>query len=142
MFVQSASRPIKSVLLFCLCVVLGQASYNYSIQPHGVFFNKSNEGALYQDYTSGPQKADDMVQPGQIYTYRWTVPEEVGPTSADVQCITWLYYSSVDPVKDTNSGERAQYRSVKQHDLPTLLSKRAIFLTKWRKIQNLKRFMF
>ena len=82
---------------------------------------------MYQDHTSGAQKADDIVQPGHIYTYRWTVPEEVGPTFADVQCITWLYYSSVDPVKDTNSGERAQYRSVKQHDLPALLSKRASF---------------
>ena len=45
------------------------------------------------------------MQPGQIYTYRWTVPEEVGPTSTDAQCVTWLYYSSVDPVKDTYSGE-------------------------------------
>ena len=82
-----------------------QASHNYSIQPHGVFFNKSNEGALYQDHTSGAEKADDIVQPGHIYTYRWTVPEHVGPTNADAQCVTWLYYSSVDPVKDTYSGE-------------------------------------
>ena len=60
---------------------------------------------MYQDHTSGAQKADDIVRPGQIYTYRWTVPEQVGPTSADAQCVTWLYYSSVDPVKDTYSGE-------------------------------------
>lgn len=86
-------------------LLLAQASYNYSIQPHGVFFNKSNEGAWYQDGTSEAQKADDIVRPGQIYTYRWTVPKEVGPTENDAQCITWVYYSSVDPVKDTYSGE-------------------------------------
>ena len=55
--------------------------------------------------TSGAEKADDIVQPGHTYTYRWTVPEHVGPTTADAQCVTWLYYSSVDPVKDTYSGE-------------------------------------
>ncbi|KAL9973399.1 hypothetical protein ACROYT_G019855 [Oculina patagonica] len=84
-------------------VFKNNANHNYSIQPHGVFFNKSNEGALYQDGTSGAQKADDIVRPGQIYTYRWTVPEEVAPTKNDAQCVTWLYYSSVDPVKDTYS---------------------------------------
>ena len=45
------------------------------------------------------------MRPGQKYTYRWTVPKEVGPSMSDSQCITWLYYSSVDPVKDTYSGE-------------------------------------
>ncbi|XP_022788227.1 hephaestin-like protein [Stylophora pistillata] len=85
-------------------VFKNNANHNYSIQPHGVFFNKSNEGALYQDRTSGAQKADDIVRPGQNYTYRWTVPEEVGPSQSDSKCITWLYYSSVDPVKDTYSG--------------------------------------
>ena len=81
-----------------------QASLNYSVQPHGVFFNKSNEGSRYKDRTSGAQKADDIVRPGQTYTYRWTVPKEVGPTEADAQCVTWLYSSSVDPVKDTYAG--------------------------------------
>ena len=96
-------------MLHCLCVLIlmhDQASRNYSIQPHGVFFNKPNEGALYEDRTSGAAKLDDNVRPGQMYTYRWTVPEEVGPTSTDAQCVTWLYSSSVDPVKDTYSGER------------------------------------
>ena len=61
---------------------------------------------MYEDRTSGAAKLDDNVRPGQMYTYRWTVPEEVGPTSTDAQCVTWLYSSSVDPVKDTYSGER------------------------------------
>ena len=76
-----------------------------------MFFNKSNEGALYKDRTSGAQKADDIVRPGQIYTYRWTVPKEVGPSDSDAQCITWVYYSSVDPVKDTYSGKSVLVKS-------------------------------
>lgn len=85
-------------------VFRNNATHNFSIQPHGVFYNKSNEGALYEDGTSGAQKADDSVLPGQTFTYLWTVPEEVGPTLTDAQCITWVYHSSVDPVKDTYSG--------------------------------------
>ena len=88
-----------------------QASHNYSIQPHGVFFNKSNEGALYKDNTSAPQKRDDVIRPGGTYTYRWTVPEHVGPTESDVQCLTWVYSSAVDPVKDTFSGNHFAKRA-------------------------------
>ena len=102
--------PLPALLLNVPILILQQASFNFSIQPHGVFFDKSNEGALYEDGTSRAQKADDNVQPGQNYTYRWTVPEEVGPTKSDAECITWVYYSSVDPVKDTYSGESSRTR--------------------------------
>lgn len=104
-FKKSSNKQYFCSFVLLLILFLAQASYNYSIQPHGVFFNKSNEGAWYQDGTSGAQKADDIVRPGQMYTYRWTVPKEVGPTENDAQCITWVYYSSLDPVKDTYSGE-------------------------------------
>ena len=60
---------------------------------------------MYEDRTSGAQKRDDVVRPGEMYTYRWTVPEHVGPTDTDAQCVTWMYYSAVDPVKDTFSGK-------------------------------------
>ena len=99
------SLPLPALLLNVPILILQQARFNFSIQPHGVFFDKSNEGALYEDGTSGAQKADDNVQPGHTFTYRWTVPEEVGPTKSDAACITWVYHSSVDPVKDTYSGE-------------------------------------
>lgn len=102
---QSLNFRYYRSIVWSLTLLLGQASHNYSIQPHGVFFNKSNEGAWYHDHTSEAQKADDIVRSGQTYTYRWSVPEEVGPTETDAQCITWLYYSSVNPVKDTYSGE-------------------------------------
>ena len=44
------------------------------------------------------------VSPGATFTYEWNVPEDVGPTDQDPDCLTWLYYSAVDAVRDTNSG--------------------------------------
>uniref|UniRef100_A0A8B9TIG6 ferroxidase n=1 Tax=Anas platyrhynchos TaxID=8839 RepID=A0A8B9TIG6_ANAPL len=70
------------------------ASRPFSIQPHGVSYRKNNEGALYPSH----------VSPGTTYTYEWNIPEDVGPTDQDPDCLTWLYYSAVDAVKDTNSG--------------------------------------
>ena len=74
------------------------------MQPHGVFYNKSNEGALYQDGTSGLLKKDDKIMPGKTFTYHWYVPDFVAPADKDAPCISWFYYSSVDPVKDVYSG--------------------------------------
>jgi len=44
------------------------------------------------------------VSPGTTFTYEWTVPEDVGPTDQDPDCLTWLYYSAVNSVRDTSSG--------------------------------------
>ena len=81
-----------------------QASRNYSIHPIGVLYNKSNEGALYQDGTSGKDKSDDAIAQGETYTYHWTVPEEMGPSPWDAQCLTSMYLSFVNPTKDRYSG--------------------------------------
>ncbi|ELW65144.1 Ceruloplasmin [Tupaia chinensis] len=44
------------------------------------------------------------VLEGEIQTYTWKIPERTGPTSNDFECIPWLYYSTVNVIKDTNSG--------------------------------------
>ena len=49
-------------------------------------------------------RADNAVAPGKNYTYRWTVPESYAPTDGDEDCLTWLYYSAVDPERDVYSG--------------------------------------
>uniref|UniRef100_H3BA63 Hephaestin n=1 Tax=Latimeria chalumnae TaxID=7897 RepID=H3BA63_LATCH len=78
-----------------------KASKTYSIQPHGVFYLKDSEGT---DYSDGILKRGSSVEPLESITYNWTVPEHVGPTPSDPPCLTWMYYSAVDPVRDTNSG--------------------------------------
>ncbi|PKU34320.1 hephaestin isoform x1 [Limosa lapponica baueri] len=44
------------------------------------------------------------VEPLHNFTYRWTVPKHVGPTSSDPPCLTWMYSSAVNPIKDPSSG--------------------------------------
>ena len=75
------------------------------MQPHGVFYNKTNEGSLYNDGTSGTAKQDDVVRPNHSFDYVWTVPEHVAPTEDDPDCLTWVYSSGVDPIKDVYSGK-------------------------------------
>ncbi|XP_052471931.1 ferroxidase HEPHL1 isoform X1 [Carassius gibelio] len=80
------------------------ASKHYSLHPHGVFYEKNSEGALYPDGTAGGDKSDDAVAPGESYTYTWQVKPEYAPTEADARCLTWIYHSHVDAPKDIASG--------------------------------------
>ncbi|XP_075448619.1 ferroxidase HEPHL1 [Ascaphus truei] len=82
-------------------IFYNKADGNYSIMPHGVSFTKDSEGAEYAD---GFVKGGSRVGPGDTFTYTWIVPENDGPTASDSNCLTYLYYSAVDPVMDTNSG--------------------------------------
>lgn len=89
-------------MLFCKHVIDLQLSFNASIHPRGVWYNKSNEGAYYSDATD--VHLDGSVPPNGTYIYEWLVPDEVAPTQQDTPCIAWLYASDTDPVKDTYSG--------------------------------------
>ncbi|XP_076024217.1 ferroxidase HEPHL1 isoform X2 [Genypterus blacodes] len=80
------------------------ASRNYSMHPHGIFYDKASEGALYPDGTSGLQKLDDAVPPGGSYTYRWELRPEYAPTEGDANCLTWVYHSHVETTRDISSG--------------------------------------
>ncbi|KAK3515672.1 hypothetical protein QTP70_026459, partial [Hemibagrus guttatus] len=80
------------------------ASRRYSVHPHGVFYEKDSEGALYPDGTSGRFKKDDSVAPGENYTYTWKVTEEFAPTKSDSSCLTWIYHSHVDAPRDIATG--------------------------------------
>ncbi|XP_077344389.1 ceruloplasmin-like [Lithobates pipiens] len=84
--------------------LFNNASRPYSIHPHGMRYTKGNEGALYPDNTSGNDKNDDHVQPGKLQNYTWKVVEDQGPTEWDDDCITRIYHSHTDSVRDTYSG--------------------------------------
>uniref|UniRef100_A0A8C9YMK4 ferroxidase n=1 Tax=Sander lucioperca TaxID=283035 RepID=A0A8C9YMK4_SANLU len=68
-------------------VFKNKASRPYSIQPHGVQYSIEQDGT-----------------PGTMHTYEWTVPVGAGPVEGEADCLSYLYYSGVDPVKDTHSG--------------------------------------
>uniref|UniRef100_A0AAZ3RBS8 ferroxidase n=1 Tax=Oncorhynchus tshawytscha TaxID=74940 RepID=A0AAZ3RBS8_ONCTS len=102
-------------------VFKNKASRPFSVQPHGVQYNVEQSGTLYyneleESYTAKklreikketrtvtPPPAA-LVKPGTTHTYEWVVPKGGGPVADDADCITYFYYSAVDPVKDTSSG--------------------------------------
>lgn len=57
---------------------------------------------MYSGVVTPPPAA--LVRPGTVHTYEWMVPVGAGPVQGEADCLTYLYYSGVDPVKDTNSG--------------------------------------
>ncbi|KAJ7310482.1 hypothetical protein JRQ81_007404 [Phrynocephalus forsythii] len=71
-------------------VFRNNATRPYSVHAHGVLEKSRGD----------PQAA----QPGEIVMYRWDIPERAGPGPNDSACVAWIYYSRVDPVKDTFSG--------------------------------------
>ncbi|XP_053164229.1 ceruloplasmin isoform X2 [Hemicordylus capensis] len=81
-----------------------KASHPFSIQPHGVSYTKDNEGAFYHTNSGGPASPSSHVNPGATFTYEWLVPEAASPAQEDPDCLTWIYYSASDPIKDTSSG--------------------------------------
>ena len=85
-------------------VFKNNATHPYSMHPHGVFYKKDSEGALYADGTSGADKGDDAVAPGQTHTYTWEVPERAGPGPQDPSSLVWLYHSHSMDLKDVESG--------------------------------------
>ena len=87
-----------------LVIFRNNATRPYSMHPHGVFYTKESEGAVYDDGATPEQKANSIVPPGQTHTYTWEVPERAGPGPADGSSVVWLYHSHVDEQRDINSG--------------------------------------
>jgi manganese oxidase len=81
-----------------------KATRPYSMHPHGMLYQKDSEGAGYNDGTTGPDKADDMVSPGSTHVYIWEIPERSGPGPNDPSSIVWLYHSHVDEMRDVATG--------------------------------------
>uniref|UniRef100_A0A4W5RRC4 Ceruloplasmin n=1 Tax=Hucho hucho TaxID=62062 RepID=A0A4W5RRC4_9TELE len=87
-------------------VFKNKANRPFSMQPHGVQYSIEQSGTLYYNELEGtvtPPPAA-LVKPGTTHTYEWVVPKGGGPVEDDADCITYFYYSAVDPVKDTSSG--------------------------------------
>ncbi|XP_033756941.1 hephaestin-like protein [Pecten maximus] len=80
------------------------ASRNYSFLPHGVKFDKDEEGALYRGSPFSTDITGKYASPGETVTYTFTVPWSVSPTREDPTCNTYVYHSAVDPTKDIHSG--------------------------------------
>ena len=116
-FQQRAPRPADEAYLGLLGPVIRAAvgdtirvvfrnncSFPASVHPHGVFYDKSSEGAPYADGAGRAAKRDDAVPRGGTHTYRWKVPERAGPGPMDGSSVMWMYHSHSDEIEDTYSG--------------------------------------
>eukprot|EP00798_Chlamydomonas_sp_ICE-L_P000321 gene321-33544_t len=75
-----------------------------TLHPHGVIYNKSSEGAPYNDGTPVEEKKNDAVPPGEEWTYEWHVPDRAGPGPKDESSMIWMYHSHADETRDTWAG--------------------------------------
>tara|TARA_Y100001936_G_scaffold244586_1_gene285208 strand:+ start:22371 stop:23306 length:936 start_codon:yes stop_codon:yes gene_type:complete len=76
---------------------LNRTDRTLSIHPHGVLYNKDNEGA------DGHGKGANVL-PGESYKYTWIVDEDSGPGPNDPSTIVWLYHSHVLGEEEINLG--------------------------------------
>lgn len=67
-----------------------------SMHPHGVRYDKDNEGA------DGGKGAS--IPPGETYTYIWVADQAAGPGPNDPSSVVWLYHSHVMAEEETNLG--------------------------------------
>ncbi|XP_053230695.1 coagulation factor VIII isoform X1 [Podarcis raffonei] len=77
------------------------ASRPYNIYPHGI----TSVTSFYPMRSSKHHVMKLLpIRPNQVFTYRWKIMPEDGPTNSDPRCLTHYYYSSIKPARDLASG--------------------------------------
>lgn len=71
----------------------------HSMHPHGLHYDKNNEGAYYIPASKG-----DWVSPGGHYTYHWFATAASGPGPGQPSSIVWWYHGHVAPAEEVNDG--------------------------------------
>jgi manganese oxidase len=78
---------------------LNRSRFPHSMHPHGLRYDKDNEGSVYLPFGKG-----DRIAPGRKYTYHWFATPQSGPGPAQPSSIVWWYHSHVDPGIEVNAG--------------------------------------
>jgi FtsP/CotA-like multicopper oxidase with cupredoxin domain len=71
----------------------------HDLHPHGLRYDKDNEGSLYLPLGKGAQ-----VPPGGRFTYHWFANAASGPGPGQLSSVVWWYHSHVDPGVEINAG--------------------------------------
>jgi FtsP/CotA-like multicopper oxidase with cupredoxin domain len=74
-----------------------------SMHPHGVKYDKSSEGAAYDDGT-GKVPLSAEVPTGKRVTYTWEAVGRSGPGPMDGPSAVWMYHSHTDEIGDVYAG--------------------------------------
>ena len=78
---------------------LNRGHRGHDLHPHGLRYDKNNEGSLYIPVAKGA-----FVAPGARYTYHWFANEASGPGPGQPSSIVWWYHSHVDAGVEINAG--------------------------------------
>ena len=78
---------------------LNRGRRGHDLHPHGLHYDKSNEGALYLPVAKGA-----FVAPGARYTYHWFANPSSGPGPGQPSSIVWWYHAHVEPGVEINAG--------------------------------------
>jgi hypothetical protein len=78
---------------------LNRGHGRHSMHPHGLRYDKNNEGSLYLPVAKGGQ-----VAPGGRYTYHWFANAASGPGPGQPSSVVWWYHSHVDAGVEINAG--------------------------------------
>lgn len=78
---------------------LNRGRHSHDLHPHGLRYDKDNEGSLYLPFGKGAQ-----VPTGARFTYHWFANETSGPGPGQLSSVVWWYHSHVDPGVEINAG--------------------------------------
>jgi hypothetical protein len=78
---------------------LNRSRSPHSIHPHGLRYDKDNEGAMYL-----PAGRGGAVPPGGRFTYHWSADAGSGPGPGELSSKVWWYHAHTDESKETNAG--------------------------------------
>jgi len=78
---------------------LNRSSRAHSIHPHGLRYDKDNEGANYM-----PAGRGSLIAPNAKFTYHWFADESSGPGPGQLSSIVWWYHPHTDGPAEINSG--------------------------------------
>jgi manganese oxidase len=78
---------------------LNRSSAPHNMHPHGLRYDKNNEGSYYIPFGKG-----DRVLTGKRYTYHWFANEASGPGPGQPSSIGWWYHAHVNPDIEVNAG--------------------------------------
>jgi Multicopper oxidase len=78
---------------------LNRSKNDRNMHPHGLRYDKDNEGSLYLPVAKGA-----FVPPGKRYIYHWFATAASGPQPGGLSSKVWWYHSHVDPSVEVNAG--------------------------------------
>ncbi|MGA9352743.1 MAG: multicopper oxidase domain-containing protein, partial [Terriglobales bacterium] len=78
---------------------LNRSKRLHDMHPHGLRYDKNNEGSYYL-----PTGKGSLVATGNRFTYHWFADQGSGPGPGQLSSVVWWYHGHVDEDSETNAG--------------------------------------